>query len=430
MNHRMRLLFRTRSALNKKQISLPLMMCVALAGLFLNRTRAQEAAVEQQARLPRVFTLPAALLAELKGEFAEGKLKDASLEQLRENANEALKREPVSVMEKTLNPPGGDKHDYMSQAPYWWPDPGKPNGLPYVRRDGETNPEIGQLQDHKNLSSLISETYTLALAYYFFGEETYAEHASVLLRTWFLNPQTRMNPNLEFAQGIPGRNTGRGIGLIETREMYRLVDSIGLLQGSQSWTAEDQKGMEEWCTKFLDWMIHSQHGKDEAAAKNNHGTYYDVQVASLALFTGNQALARSVLQSVGERRIATQIEPDGKQPLELARTKALGYSTMNLAGLFELAILGEDVGVDIWNFHTNDGASLHKALDYLIPFVRGDQKWHYKQIAEYKLGEFSPLLVVAALKFKDTRYEELAVKLDPGVLNRIDLLPFRWKRAR
>ena len=430
MNHRMRPLVRTRSALNKKQISVPLMICAALAGLFLNRTRAQEAAVQQQTSLPRVFTLPAAPLAELKREFAERKLEDPSLEQLRKNANGALKREPVSVMEKPLNPPSGDKHDYMSQAPYWWPDPGKPNGLPYVRRDGETNPEIGQLQDHKNLSSLISETYTLALAYYFFGEETYAEHASVLLRTWFLNPQTRMNPNLEFAQGIPGRNTGRGIGLIETREIYRLVDSIGLLQDSKAWTAEDQKDMEEWCTKFLDWMIHSQHGKDEAAAKNNHGTYYDVQVASLALFTGNQALARSVLQSVGERRIATQIEPDGKQPLELARTKALGYSTMNLAGLFELAILGENVGVNIWNFHAKDGASLHKALDYLVPYVSGDQKWPYKQIAEYKPGEFSPLLVVAALKFRDARYEELAVKLDPGVLNRIDLLAFRWKGAR
>src|SRR5438128_3358177 len=125
----------------------------------------------------------------------------------------------------------------------------------------------------------------------------------------FLNPETRMNPNLEFEQGVRGFNTGRGTGLIETRDIYRLVDAIGWLHGSKSWTAADQKGMEEWCGKFLDWMMHSQNGKDEAAAKNNHGTYYDVQVASLALFVAKSEIARRVLQSAREKRIALTIEP-------------------------------------------------------------------------------------------------------------------------
>lgn len=416
-----------KSALSKRHFFCLLIFCAAAVGPFPSPIRARGPKAQPQTSLPRVFSLPAATMVELKQEISEGKLRDSSIERLRERANAALAQEPRSVMDKTVLPPSGDKHDYMSRAPYWWPDPNSPNGLPYIRRDGVSNPEIGQIQDHKNLSNLISETYTLALAYYFLGEEPYAKHASELLQTWFLDPQTRMNPNLEFAQGIPGRNTGRGIGLIETREMYRLVDAIGLLQGSKSWTAEDQKGMEEWCAKFLDWMIHSPHGKDEAAAKNNHGTYYDVQVASLALFTGGRAMARRVLESAGERRIATQIEPDGKQPLELARTKALGYSTMNLAGLFELALLGEDVGVDLWNFHTDDGRSIHKALDYLVPYAAGAKKWPYEQIVEYKVSEFSPLLILAASKFKDSDYEELAVKLDAEALARMDLLPFRWK---
>ena len=239
-----------------------------------------------------------------------------------------------------------------------------------------------------------------------------------------------MNPNLEFAQGVRGFNTGRGTGLIETRDLYRLVDAIGLLDGSKSWTASDQKGMEEWCAKFLDWMMHSQNGKDEAAAKNNHGTFYDVQVVSLALFTGKTEIARSVLQAAGEKRIALQVEPDGRQPLELERTKALGYSTMNLAGLFELGLLGENVGVNLWYFSTPDGRNIHKALDYLVPFVTGEQKWPYQQIIEFKAAEISPVLAVAALKYKDRRYEDLAVEIDADVLRRIEVLPFRRPLSR
>jgi hypothetical protein len=313
----------------------------------------------------------------------------------------------------------------MSLAPYWWPDKNKPNGLPYIRRDGETNPEIQKVPDHKNFDKLISTAHTLALAYYLLGDESYAAHAAQLLRAWFFDPQTRMNPNLEFAQGIPGINQGRGTGLIETRALYRLVDAIGLLGGSKSWTIADQKGMEDWFGKFLEWLLNSKNGKEEAAAKNNHGTYYDVQVVSLALFLGKADVAEDFLQTAREKRIALQVEPDGKQPLELERTKALGYSTMNLAGLFELALLGESAGVDLWNFQTADGRSLRKALDYLAPFVSGEKKWPYPQIIEYKVDEISPLLVMAGAEFKEPRYKDAAVRIDPDVVRRIDALPFR-----
>lgn len=398
---------------------------MAVCGLYASAFPAQKTQSPQFENAPRVFSLPSATMQELRGEIAAGKLKDAALEQLRKDADTALLQKSLSVVDKSISPPSGDKHDYMSLAPYWWPDPNKPNGLPYIRRDGETNSEIKQVPDHKNMDRVISAAHTLALAYYFFGEETYGAHATELLRTWFLNPETRMNPNLEFAQAVRGVNTGRGTGLIETRDIYRLVDAVGLLRGAKSWTAPDQKGMEEWCARFLDWMTHSQNGKDEAAAKNNHGSYYDVQVVSLALFTGKTEIARSVLQTVGEKRIAMQIEPDGRQPLELERTKALGYSTMNLAGLFELALLGGNVGVDLWNFRTADGRSIRKALDYLVPYVTGQQKWPYQQIIEFKTAEISSLLAVAAVKYKDRRYQDFAVKVDPDVLRRIEVLPFR-----
>src|SRR5262249_5884161 len=150
--------------------------------------------------------------------------------------------------------------------------------------------------------------------------------------------------------------------------------------GSKSWTSADQRDMEEWFAKFLQWMLESEHGRDEAAAKNNHGTYYDMQVASFALFLGKNELATDILKTAREKRIAVQIEPDGRQPLELARTKAWSYSVSNLAGLMSLATLGERVGVDLWNYRTADGRGIRQALDFLTPFALGESKWPYQQL--------------------------------------------------
>ena len=336
-----------------------------------------------------------------------------ALAKLERDAQKALTAGPFSVTTKTVTPPSGDKRDYMSQAPYFWPDPKSPNGLPYIRRDGERNPEIDKINNHRVKDQMEAAVETLALAYHFKRDETYAEKAAQLLRTFFLDPETRMNPNLQFAQGIPGINTGRGIGLIETRGLTKVVSAIGLLRGSKAWSSDDRKGMQEWFEKFLQWMLESKHGRDEAAARNNHGTFYDVQVVSFALFLGKKSLAKSVLEAAKRKRIAVQIEPDGRQPLELERTRAWSYSVGNLDGLMQLAQLGESLGVDLWNYETADGRSIRKALDFLVPFALGEKKWTYQQLGAWPPQMLFPLIRRAAEHYNDERFAKVpALKAD------------------
>jgi hypothetical protein len=171
--------------------------------------------------------------------------------------------------------------------------------------------------------------------------------------------------------------------------------------------------MTSWWAASLDWMQTSDIGRDETDSENNDGTFYDVQVASYALFLDRPAVARHVLEAAKEKRIARQIEPDGSQPLELERTKAFSYSVGNLAGLMSLARLGEHVGVDLWRFETADGRSIRRALDFLTPYGLGEKKWPHQQINGFDAAIYYPLLRVAAIKYSDAPYRALVAKIPP-----------------
>jgi hypothetical protein len=374
--------------------------------------------------MPLVFLLDAKQLQETKARILAGDKDFApAMAKLENDARKAIASGSFSVVTKEPTPPSGDKHDYMSQAPYFWPDPKSPNGLPYIRRDGERNPEINKITDHRSLDQMVAAVDTLALAYYFKGDEAYAAKATQLLRAFFLEPATRMNPNLQYAQAIPGVNTGRGIGLIETRGLTHVVDAIGLLGDSKALTPTERAGLHDWFARFLQWMLESKNGRDESAAKNNHGTYYDLQVTSFALFLGNKDLAENVVRTARAKRIALQIEPDGRQPLELARTRAWSYSVGNLEGLMQLARLGESVNVDLWNYQTTEGRSIKRALDFLLPFALGEQKWTYQQLGDWPPQMLFPLLRQAATKYKDSKYQALIAKIPSvGADDRSNLL--------
>jgi hypothetical protein len=360
----------------------------------------------------RIFLLDGSQLVQTRQKVRGGD-KDVApaLAALVQQADGALTVGPFSVTNKDITPPSGDKRDYISLAPYWWPNPKTPDGLPYIRRDGERNPEIHKLRNRLDLGEMVDAVETLSLAYYFTGDEKYASRAALLIRHWFLDPATRMNPNLKYGQAIRGVNEGRSEGLIETRTFARVVDSIGLLAASQVWTSKDQRGSEEWFDKFLDWMLTSNLGREEASSENNHGTFYDVQAASYALFLKKQDIARKILQTAGERRVAVQVAPDGSQQLELNRTKAWSYSVGNLAGLMALARLGEHIDVDLWHYETKDGRSIRKAIDFLAPFGTGDRAWPHQQINGFSPEIFYPVLRLAAAKYPNGSYRVTLTKI-------------------
>lgn len=361
-----------------------------------------------------MYLLQEATLSARKAQLAAGeKTLQPAREALLKEADKALQSGPFSVMDKKLVPPSGNKHDYMSLGPYWWPDPEQPDGKPYIRRDGEVNPESSSSDtDRPTLERMRAAVQTLALAYYFTGKEDYAAHAAKLLRTWFLDQATKMNPHLEYGQAVPGRVTGRGIGIIDTRALPEMLDYVALLQSSPSWTKADNDGLKVWMGAYLNWLLTSKNGRDEADEHNNHGTWYDVQVAGLALFVGKPEIAKEAVERA-KTRLVKHIEPSGQQPHELARTKGFSYSAMNLAGFFDLADFGRAVGIDLWHFQSDDGRGLRRALDFLAPFADPNKKWEHQQIgnAEYQMA-LLPLLKRGA-HFEGANYASFIEKLPP-----------------
>ncbi|WP_201983400.1 alginate lyase family protein [Hymenobacter rubidus] len=332
---------------------------------------------------PAAFILldPAAMAAYKTAYKAGHQPEAAQVKSLLGRADRALKTAPYTIATKPQTPPSGDKHDYISQAPYWWPDPSKPNGLPYIQKDGLHNPEAEAMKDSETLSKLCTDVQALSLAYYFSGEEKYAQQATRQLRTFFLEPATRMNPNLNFGQGIPGINSGRNFGIIETRHLVNIPEALALMNGSKSVDAYLTSGLKTWFKAFNTWLTTSPIALPEGQAKNNHGTFYDTQVVDFALFTGDDALAKRILQQQTWPRVAVQLAPDGAQPLELARTRPWNYVSMNLQGWVRLALMAPHVGLDLWHYTTPDGRGLRPAVEWFRPYLLGEKKMAKADVA-------------------------------------------------
>lgn len=367
------------------------------------------------AQTSRVLLMDAGRLAGIKEKIQQQDATTLTLVNvLCKQADELLKKKPISVTDKAYTPVSGDKHDYMSQAPYFWYDSTKPNGLPYMRKDGVRNPEINKITDHRFLSELDNACRTLTLAWYCTGEKKYAAKATALLQYWFINDATKMNPNLNYAQAIPGINNGRGIGIIETIALTGIADAVVLLKGSTTLTEKDNSSIQQWYTQYLNWMLTSKNGNEEHAAKNNHGTWFYVQAIDFALFTGNNVKAKELIDEA-KKRMDSQINKEGKMQLELDRTNGLGYSTFNLQAWFRVATLAQQTGTNLWQYVNQQGAGIRTALDWLIPYALGQKTWTYQQISEYKKNNIYTLLLQAAVAYNDLKYTALAKQLDSEV---------------
>ncbi len=356
-------------------------------------------------------------------------------EQLLTDAQTWLSGGSFSVMNKKVLPPSCDRHDYMSLSIYHWPNPNSSDGLPYITRDGHVNPEIADY-DRPAMAQMVQAVETLALCYAITAMEEYAAKAVELLHVWFVDPETHMNPNMLYAQYIPGHGgfdrparypavyvpgvDGQGIyvafgGVIEGVRLIPLVNIIPLLEGSSSWNQALSTDLREWFRQFLFWLLEHQHGKDEAGCLNNHGSWYVAQIMAYALFTGESEIARRYAMQQARQRIAMQIEPDGSMPEELGRAQSFHYVIYCLTSFVTIAQLAESIGIDLWHYSTEDGRGVRQALEWFIPYVRNPSAWPYrmsKPIDDQLIGAV-PLLQAAYEAYHDPLCLEVKEQLDP-----------------
>jgi len=369
---------------------------------------------------PLVPGLRADALMDTKARITEG---DASVipayRKLLADADKALEAPIVAVTDKSsLLPPGGNKHDYFSLSPYWWPDPSKPDGLPYIRRDGVTNPESKRDLDQPRVAQMGYNVQTLALAWYFSGDEKYAARAASQLRAWFLDSATRMTPHLRFSQLVRGNPAERGSGIIDTRWFIEATQAAGLIEGSRSWSASDKAALQQWLAAYLDWLLTSPNGAHERAARNNHGSWYAAQTAAYASYVGDTVRVRQIVEGARER-IGWQIRPDGSQPIELERTRSMHYSGFNIEALSRLAEIGRRMNVDLWHYTAPGGGSLRAAIDHLAKYIATDEKWPGQQIDPVEPDLLVIHLRRARTAFGSASYDAVLRRL-PGTLVRED----------
>lgn len=339
----------------------------------------------------------------------EGRLSDESLAQILTKsllayADEALGRGPYTVVDKTTLPPCGDRKDYWHPAPYYWPHPLRIPGLPYIARDGERVPGTRLYEpesdryDRTRLQRLFDDSFILAVAHNLTGKDRYGAHAARLVKQWFLDETTAMNPHLKYAQVRRGHNRNRGSssGLIEFKDLYYFLDGVRLLFRNGSLTDTDRVGLENWLGRYLDWIRTSQQGLGEHASHNNHGTYYDLQVASIAAFLGEWKLVRETLRD-SRLRIVAQFAPDGCLPKELARTTSAHYECFTIQGWIHLARLAESVGEDLWSFEGPEGQGLRRGMEWLLAHL--GKPWPHQQIDKFDEDRFYPILFAYREKY-------------------------------
>jgi len=288
-------------------------------------------------------------------------------------ADQDLREAPLTITASHSPRSGGGQHDFYSEGDYWWPDPERPGG-PYVQRDGLSNPD--NFNDHRRALMRFSvQVPALVAAWKISGDQRYADHAVTHLRAWFIDEATRLNPNLQYAQAIFGRSTGRGIGIIDTIHLVEVARAVEVLQASDALPADDARRIKQWFGDYLHWLTHSKNGMEERDARNNHGTCWLMQVAAFAHLTGDQALLAYSRERFKTVLLPNQVAADGSFPLELKRTKPYGYALFNLEAMAALSQILSTPSDNLWTYTTPDGKGMRQAMAYMAPYIRDKKRW-------------------------------------------------------
>ena len=298
--------------------------------------------------------------------------------------------------------PGG-LHDYFSQADYFWPDPKNPNG-PYINRDGQSNP--ANFNDHRKAMIAFSiQMPALTAAWLLTGNQRYGQHACEHLRAWFITPATRMNPNLEFSQGVHGVSTGRSYGIIDTLHLVEVARAAGNVAPAML-SAEENASLHQWFRSYLEWMKTSDKGKKERDALNNHATCWALQASEFARLIADSETRNQVYRQYTTVLLPNQLGADGSFPKELARTKPYSYSIFNFDIMATLCQSLKDVGADALTFQLPDGRSICKAAAFLYPYLKDKNAWPYRKDVEHfdALPVRSPGLLFTGLACHQAAY--------------------------
>ena len=347
--------------------------------------------------------------------------------QILTEAKWAMQQKPITVTADHSARSTGGKNDFYSEGDYWWPDTKNPEG-PYVQRDGLTNPD--NFVAHRLAMIRFSEIVgTLASAFKITGDEKYAAQALLHLKALFVNSNTLINPNLQYAQAIKGITTGRGIGIIDTIHLMEVAQGVLVFEKSKVFDKETMKAIRNWFSSYLEWLTTSKNGLQEKAAKNNHGTCWVMQVASFAKLVGNEALLDSCAERYKTVLLPNQMAEDGGFPLELARTKPYGYSIFNLDAMATICQIISTPDRNLWAFETVDGRSIKKGIEYLYPFVVNKNKWPIKPDVMYwnEWPVAQPFLLFGANAYRNGEWLATWEGLEhqPGVEEVVRNLPIR-----
>ncbi len=332
-------------------------------------------------------------------------------------AEAALTQPPVPSTSSRAKWSQGGPNDFYSNGDYRWPNPSTTNGLPYVELDGKSNPD--NFNNHRAAVRTMQDTVAaLGAAYKITGESRYAAKAVQLLRVFFLDPQTRMNPNLQFAQAVPGVSPGRSWGIIDGLHLVEIPKAVEAMDTSAAFSPENLTGLKKWFGDLVQWMATSNNGRKEGAAKNNHSVAFYLQMAVFSEFAGDEVHLAECRNQFKAVLVPDQMAADGSFPLELRRTKPYGYSIFRLDNMAALCQVLSRPDDNLWTFRLPDGRGIQKAVEFLYPFVLDKSKWPRKPDVQAWDGwpARQPSLLFAGLAFGDKSYIDLWRKLpaDPS----------------